>query len=71
MVVKDGQGKERARKRFVHQLGPQTVVHTSSAQKGSKITDTSTLAVLSVTQKHSGEKTWKRMKERPKSLIAD
>ena len=47
------------------------MVHTSSAQKGSKITDTSTLAVLSVSQKHSGEKMWKQMKERPKSLIAD
>ena len=71
VVVKDGQGKEQARKRFLHQLCSQPVVHTSSAKRGGQTTDTSVLVVLSVSQKHSGDQKWKQMKEKPKSLIAD
>ena len=71
VVVKDEQGKEQARRRYMHQLSSRLVVHTSSAQKGGKITDTSKLVVLSVSQKHSGDQTWKQMRERPRSLIAD
>ena len=69
VLVKDGKGKEQARRRFLHQLGQIPVTYLCEVPQGPPVVADYAKMVVTFTKTHSGE-TWASAVQKPHAAIS-